>query len=64
MKLYPITAVMETIGLGRTTVFTLIREGKLRSVKVGRRRMVPAAALDEFIAALEEEQSDTPKEVA
>ena len=42
----------------------LIREGKLRSVKVGRRRMVPAAALDEFIAGLEAEQNDTPEEVA
>lgn len=64
MKLYDINSVTEVTGLGRTTIFTLIREGKLRSVKVGRRRMVPAAALDEFIAGLEAEQNDTPEEVA
>lgn len=64
MKLYPVPAVMEATGLGRTTVFTLIRDGKLRSVKIGRRRMVPATALDEFIAELEAEQNNTPKEVA
>ena len=53
MKLYPITNVMEATGLGRTTIFGLIKDGTLRSVKVGRRRLVPAAALDEFIANLE-----------
>lgn len=52
MKLYPIPAVMEETGLGRTTVFGLISSGELRSVKVGRRRLVPAAALDEYIANL------------
>ncbi|MGO1827045.1 helix-turn-helix domain-containing protein [uncultured Corynebacterium sp.] len=53
MKLYGINDVMEATGLGRTTVFALIKDGKLRSVKVGRRRLVPAAALDEFIAGLD-----------
>lgn len=53
MKLYGINDVMEATGLGRTTVFALIKDGKLRSVKVGRRRLVPAAALNEFIAGLD-----------
>lgn len=61
MKLYPIPAVMEETGLGRTTVFGLISSGELRSVKVGRRRLVPAAALDEYIANL---TGDNATEVA
>lgn len=61
MKLYPIPAVMEETGLGRTTVFGLISSGELRSVKVGRRRLVPAAALDEYIANL---TGDNASEVA
>lgn len=61
MKLYPIPAVMEETGLGRTTVFGLISSGELRSVKVGRRRLVPAAALDEYIANL---TGDNTHEVA
>jgi excisionase family DNA binding protein len=28
----------------------LVREGQLRSIKVGRRRLVPAAALEELLA--------------
>ncbi|KGF15156.1 helix-turn-helix domain-containing protein [Corynebacterium freneyi] len=61
MKLYPIPAVMDETGLGRTTVFGLISSGELRSVKVGRRRLVPAAALDEYIANL---TGDNTHEVA
>lgn len=53
MKLYDIDGVLDVTNLGRTTIFALIRDGKLRSVKIGRRRMIPAAALDEFIAGLE-----------
>ena len=38
------------LGVGRTTVFTLLDEGTIRSVKVGSRRLVPRKALDEFLA--------------
>ncbi len=30
------------IGVGRTTLFTLMRDGEIESVKVGRRRLIPA----------------------
>jgi excisionase family DNA binding protein len=40
------------VGLGRTKIYELINEGKLKSVKVGRRRLVPAAAVDEFLENL------------
>jgi excisionase family DNA binding protein len=40
------------VGLGRTKIYELINEGKLKSVKVGRRRLVPAAAVDEFLETL------------
>lgn len=36
-------------GLGRTTIYELIKERKLKSVKVGGRRLVPMAALRELI---------------
>lgn len=32
------------------TVRTLIRTGRLRAVRVGRRYIVPATAIDEFLA--------------
>jgi len=37
------------LRLGRTNVYGLIRSGRLRSVKIGHRRLVPLVALTEFI---------------
>jgi excisionase family DNA binding protein len=39
-------------GLGRTRVFDLIRTGQLKSVKIGRRRLVPDSAIAEYIESL------------
>ncbi|UGQ09117.1 helix-turn-helix domain-containing protein [Yinghuangia sp. ASG 101] len=44
-------------GLGLTTVKALIKTGELRSIKIGRARFVPDAALLEFIARLDAEQN-------
>jgi excisionase family DNA binding protein len=49
----------EALGLGRTKVFELVSGGQLRSIKVGRRRLVPVSALEQFITQrlIEEEVS-------
>jgi len=39
------------LGLGRTTVYALIQSGQLRSLCVGRRRIIPVAAIETFLAA-------------
>jgi len=38
------------LGVGRSTVYGEIGAGRLRSIKVGRRRLVPAGAVAEYIA--------------
>ncbi|MDM4783052.1 helix-turn-helix domain-containing protein [Micromonospora aurantiaca] len=43
------------LGIGRSLVYDLIRSGRLRSFKVGSRRLIPAAAIDEVITTLTEE---------
>lgn len=43
------TELAEFLGLGRTTTYRLIAEGKIRSVKVGKRLIIPAAAVEEFL---------------
>jgi excisionase family DNA binding protein len=40
-------------GLGRTKIYELITSGELRTVKIGRRRFVPASAIEEYVARLE-----------
>jgi excisionase family DNA binding protein len=42
-------------GLGRTKVYELITSGQLRTVKIGRRRFVPASAVEEYVARLEQQ---------
>jgi excisionase family DNA binding protein len=43
------------LGVGRSTAYDLIAAGLLRSVKIGRRRLVPREAITETIDRLEEE---------
>jgi excisionase family DNA binding protein len=46
---------MAVLGLSRWQIYNLIRSGELESVKVGRSRRVPVAAVDNFVSQLREE---------
>ena len=37
------------LGIGRDTAYQLVREGRLRSIAVGRKRLIPRAELAAFI---------------
>ncbi|OYO08879.1 DNA-binding protein [Enemella evansiae] len=50
--LYSVNEAMELLNLGRSVIYELIRSGQLRTVKVGRRRLVPAKALDDYVNGL------------
>ncbi|SLE88992.1 DNA binding domain, excisionase family [Mycobacteroides abscessus subsp. massiliense] len=52
-RLHPLEDVMARLQVGRTKLYELMTSGQLRSVKVGRRRVVSDAALREFIAAID-----------
>jgi len=45
LQLYEVRDVMRMLRLSRTVVYELIRSGRLRSVKQGRARRIPAAAI-------------------
>jgi len=47
---YSIPEAAQALGIGRTLAIKLVQSGQLRSIKVGRRRLVPAAALEELLA--------------
>ena len=42
------------LGINRATVYDMLHRGALPSVKIGRRRMISVASLDEFIRANEQ----------
>lgn len=46
-----------TLGIARTKIWALLAAGEIESVKVGRRRLVPADAIDAFVARLREENA-------
>ncbi|PZS35805.1 MAG: DNA-binding protein [Pseudonocardiales bacterium] len=56
--LYRPAEAARVLNLGRSVIFDLLRTGRLRSVKQGSVRLIPAAAIHEYIALLETEAAD------
>jgi len=50
-KAYDIKAVMRLLCLSRNPVMDLLRSGRLKSVRAGRRWIIPGWALDEFLGS-------------
>lgn len=42
----------ERLSVGRSRIFELISSGRLRSVRIGASRRIPAAALTDFVNTL------------
>lgn len=40
------------LGIGATTMYGLIRDGRVRSIKIGSRRLIPESSLAEYVASL------------
>ena len=38
------------LGIGRDATYTAVREGRIRSLSVGRRVLIPVRELDDFVA--------------
>lgn len=47
----------EALGIGRWKLYDLLRQGRLRSLRIGSCRRISTEALREFVAALEAEQT-------
>jgi excisionase family DNA binding protein len=50
--LYTVGEAAEALRLSRSVIYELIRSGRLRTVKQGRRRLVPVHALEEYVESL------------
>jgi excisionase family DNA binding protein len=49
-RLLSVAEAAAALGLGRSLLYTEIASGRLRSLRVGRRRLVSAGAIREYIA--------------
>ena len=54
-ELYRIAEAMELLSLSRSVIYEELRSGRLRSVHCGRTRLIPAAAILDYVALLEHE---------
>lgn len=54
-RLLDVAAAARTLGVGRSALYSELSAGRLRSLRVGRRRLVPSSAIAEYIADAERE---------
>lgn len=47
--IYSVEEAARVLRVSRDTTYELLRSGQLRSMKVGRRRLIPAIAIHEYI---------------
>jgi excisionase family DNA binding protein len=50
-RLLSIDQAARALGIGRTALYSEIGAGRVRSIKVGRRRLVPSSAISEFASS-------------
>jgi excisionase family DNA binding protein len=50
--LYTVEETAELFSVGRCKIYELVGSGELYSVKLGKLRRIPAAAIERYIAAL------------
>ena len=53
--LYRIPEAMQILSMSRTVIYEQLRAGRLRSVTQGRTRLIPAAAITDYVVLLEDE---------
>jgi excisionase family DNA binding protein len=55
LVLYRVPDAMRVLNISRTVLFEQLRSGRLRSVKQGRTRLIPASAIHDYVELLERE---------
>ncbi|WP_406378252.1 helix-turn-helix domain-containing protein [Streptomyces sp. NBC_00197] len=52
-----------TLGIGRSLIYEEIRLGRLRTVRIGRRRLVPPEYVAQYVELLKREAEAVPRTV-
>ena len=51
-RLVGVASAQKRLGIGRSLCWELIASGELPSVRIGRRRLVPVEAIDDYVRRL------------
>lgn len=55
IRAYDITSFSQAFKIGRTKVYEEIKSGRLKTLKVGRRRIIPIESVNKWVALLTDE---------
>jgi hypothetical protein len=58
---YSVRETMESLGICKATVFSLIKQGKIRTITIGKRRIISVQSLRDFVDG-KKEPCDSRKE--
>jgi excisionase family DNA binding protein len=58
-QLYRVPDAMRILSMSRSVIYEQLRSGRLRSVRQGRTRLIPATAITEYVALLEAEAGES-----
>ena len=56
--LLTINQVAAMLNLGRTKTYEIVRSGKIKSVKVGSRRLIPRQDVERFVEDISDDKND------
>lgn len=62
--LYRVTEAMRLLSMSRSVIYEQIRAGRLRAVKQGRARLIPATAIQQYVQLLINESEISLDETA
>ena len=57
-KAYSVSEAAEVLGVSQWLVREAIRRGEIRCARIGKRIIIPAAAIDQFLGAQDNRQDD------
>jgi len=52
-RVFSVIEAAAVLGISRSKVYEFVAAGEIRSIRIGRLRKIPVAAIDEFIASRE-----------
>lgn len=55
---YTIEEIMKVLKVSRNTVYSWIKEGRIKGVKIGRQWRIPKTALNQFLTTGQQEGDD------